>query len=164
MDHVVRQLEGKDCDVYFFRSCSGYSHPQKLIQAMTYESAIMNVYHRAWMCTEEGKQRFRLLELREVVRTPYLGSLPPGVPVAEDEFFLLVPDERSGWMMARQIDADESVDEPRFLHVRRYPESVLAEIVTVQTGYTFHYWYKPSGALAKLRVTNGDGNDNTMEF
>jgi len=157
MDHIERDLEGAACEVYFFESWSGYSHPVRPIHPQTYEEAIRKLgYYRAWFCRAGGEARLAMFEGIEQRSTAYLGRLPTDVAYETAYFRVTGTDDEA--QLGPVLRPPEIFDVQDYVSVTRTPTSgPVATLVHARARLRYRYHYGSNGALTRVEITNADG-------
>jgi hypothetical protein len=157
MNHIDKKLENVPCEVYFFSSFSGYSHPIRPTNPMPFEDAIRKGhYARAWMCGTDDDRLFVMFEVIEQKRRPYEGRLPP---VKSDEAgYFVAQDAGEG-----KIEAGAPLTPAEIFDAKDYVEILTAEggaqtgtVVRARVQMRYRYRYA-KGVLNEVETTNNDG-------
>ncbi len=163
MDYISRKLDDMDCNVYFFRSFGGHSHPIGLVEAVTYEEAIQRSYCRGWMCFRDNKKEYALMEAMRVTRIPFVDGVPPLQEQNSPLEFYALEKSESGFRVRARISADQSANETDFLEVKQANGVRTATIVSRVTALSYRYFYGPTGALSKAELRNMYGDYTVLE-
>jgi hypothetical protein len=157
MDHIAKQLEGAACEVYFFESWSGYSHPVRPVNPQTYEEAIRKPgYYRAWLCQAGAESRFVMFEGIEQGSRPYLGRLP--TDVADGTAFFRVTGSDNEVQVGPALRLADVFDAQDYVSVTRTRDSAsVATLVHAKVRLRYRYRYDDNGALTLVEITNADG-------
>lgn len=70
IENIRADKDGKECDVFFFKSWGSYSHPVTPVDPISYEEALRrDGFSRAWMCGPQNNRQFMLFEGVRVSRS-----------------------------------------------------------------------------------------------
>jgi hypothetical protein len=157
MNHIDKQLEDARCEVYFFASFSGYSHPIRPANPMPFEEAIRKShYARAWMCGPPDERLFVMFEVIEQTRRPYEGHLPP--IESGDAGYFGAQDAGEGKIEAgAALTPAETFDANDYVELTRTDGgTVTASSVQARVQLRYRYRYA-KGVLSEVETTNNDG-------
>ena len=159
---IKTQKKEMQCQVYFFKSWATYSHPVKLVDAMDYtESIKRGKFYRAWMCdTKESRSLFTMFDGIELA-----GFNPQLIPKAADLYFYSAMRNQQGDpVKGKKITPENTLYEQDYFiaYAQNGEEHIQYIKQTIKLRY--EYFYKDSGALDKVMITNALGEINTLEY
>ena len=159
---IKTQKNEMQCQVYFFKSWATYSHPVKPVDAMDYtESIRRGKFYRAWMCdTKESRSLFTLFEGVELS-----GLNPQLIPnAAEVYFYSAIQSQQGDPVKGKKITPEDTLYEQDYFiaYMQNGEEHIQYAKQAVKLRY--EYFYKDSGALDKVIITNALGETNTLEY
>jgi hypothetical protein len=164
MNHIDHRLGQIPCEVYFFETWSGYSHPVRPEGPLEFERAMMRAKHyRAWLSRQSDQRLFLQFEGIEQSTEPIAGA--PRLEKGETLRFFRAIRTDGGFAIGEPMSHEEVFDATDY--VRSVPGeggNVLNTLVHVRLALRFAYHYRPGGSLSKVLITNADGKTNTVEY
>ena len=160
-DHIAASLDNTPCEVYFFEGWTSYSHPVTPVRPLFLEQALRRgKYQRAWMCTDQGVQRFVLLETVENHTSNI--ELQDGT-VATTDAVKAFEAGSAGVALGRPLPLGETIAAQQF--IAALPGAGANTLKVAQKVISsFRYRYKADGALASVTMVNPEGKINVLEY
>lgn len=159
---IKAQKDEMPCQVYFFKSWTTYSHPVKPVDAMDYaESIRRGKFFRAWMCEpKEGRPLFSMFEGIE------LSELNPQLipPSGELHFYTALRDQQGNPVRGEKIPSESTLYEQDYFIAYSQNGAEQLQYVKQDVKLRYEYFYKDSGALDKVIITNALGETNALEY
>lgn len=149
---LQRTYLGRPCEVYFFGTWTGYSHPVTPRQPLRYREALSRrAFYKAYLTQAQFGTAFVLFKKQMYKRT----SVELRVPLASNgtaERYFIVLHEGDSVMAGKEIAPQEAVDVEEYLYAR-FPSSVEAlkrvELVQIDGWYSYEYFYNDEGRFVK---------------
>lgn len=158
MYFVHKSLDGKPCNVYFFKRWATYEHPVKPQEPISYAEALQRTgYCRAWMCESNGSEQFQLFEAVRnhmaltTIKKQHAGS-------NELEFYDYQNDKPG-----TKLSGEMTLDRGRFLASLPNSDDYLS-LIDSSLGYRYRYHYMSNGKLKKVEITDIDGNVKVLDY
>jgi len=162
-DHIAASLDEMPCEVYFFEGWTSYSHPVTPVRPLFLEQALRrSKYQRAWMCADQGAQRFVLLETVENHASTI--ELQSGAVTTTDAVKAFEASSALGsTALGRPLQLGETIAAKEFIAALPGNEANTLK-VSQKVISSFRYRYKADGALASVTMINPEGKTNVLEY
>lgn len=161
-EYIESSKSDKNCRVYFFERWGSYSHPVKPIGPLTYEEALgRNGFGRAWMCSDDGEDRFVLFETIRVTRK-IIENREDGL---SKMFYKPVFGKDGVIYPGDPMGAAATLDASAFVYYSREDKGeAILYFVEQNVAFSFEYEYQPSGALNRVIINKDNGETNVLEY
>lgn len=153
---LPRLQGGRACEIYFFRSWSGYAHPVRPVDPVPWTEALSGEGHcQALYCGDANGARLEAFRAVSYSRTPWRGSPPARVGAGADHYFQVIPDGEV-IRVGRELDPASAAEADAFLFVRWRNSGQLdrAEVAAVSRWYRYEYAYDGAGRLLRAVIRN----------
>jgi len=158
---LTGELNGTECQVYFFKGWTTYSHPVKPIEPISFSAALQRgSYFQARMCGSDNKQMFTMFEGVELVDV-----VPDTISKDASLFFYQAKSVSDGsYEVGAQITANETLNVAEYyLGVeQRDIQSII--FVRPKINLRYQYFYTDSGALHKAVIRNKLGKESVLKY
>ena len=149
---VKRTFRGQPCEVYFFGTWTGYSHPVQPRKPLRFrEALLLPAFYKAYMSPAKFGPAFVFFKKQMYERAPIELRVPLHANGVAERFFTFIR-EGDSIVAGREIEAQDAVDSDEYLHAG-FPPGVDAvrnvELVRVDDGYSYEYFYNDEGVLLK---------------
>ena len=159
---IKTQKNEMQCQVYFFKSWATYSHPVKPVDPMDYtESIKRGKFYRAWMCdTKKNHSFFTLFEGIE------LFDFAPQLirNTAEIYFYSVMHSKHGDPAKGKNITPEDALYEQDYFIAYMQNDEEKIQYAKQAVKLRYEYFYKDSGALDKVIITNALGETNALEY
>ncbi|WP_185906610.1 hypothetical protein [Teredinibacter haidensis] len=158
---LAGELNGTECQVYFFKGWTTYSHPVKPVEPISFSEALQRgSYFQARMCGSDDKQIFTMfegVELPDVV--------PDTISKGASLFFYQAKSASDGsYEVGSQITANETLDVAGYYLGVGQGAKQLIILVRPKINLRYQYFYTDSGALQKVVIRNKLGKESVLNY
>ena len=163
-----KKFNNVPCKTYFFDSWSGYSHPVKLQNPLSYsetQDPTRSVYYEAsFMDKDDAINLFIFLEKIELTRV--------FIPLKEDlagnpkNHYYLVKFANNTANVGKKVDLSDTINHKEYLRIKfnENRKMELCELVRKIFSYSYEYRYDQKGLLKQVIIINSEGAKRVLDY
>jgi len=159
------QQDGGACDLYFFRAWTGYAHPVRPRDPLTWREALAGAGHcQVTFCDPGDGPRIVVVRSVGYQRVPWRGPTPPQAEGGADRYLEAV---REGELVraGKALGAAAAAETAEFLFFRWGEDGRLdrSELVSTPTWIRYGYTYGDGGKLRRVLIANPE-RTSTLDY
>ncbi|HLA80923.1 MAG TPA: hypothetical protein VJP78_04715 [Thermoleophilia bacterium] len=163
---LPRTFRDQPCELYFFQSFSGYSHPVKPVKPLSWREALTRQgFCKAYMCAAKFGPALVFFKGQSFDRSPVELSVPLRSNAVSERFFAVVREGES-IALGKEIEPQRAVDSDEYLRAV-FPQGTEAlhrvELVKIAAWYSYEYFYDEDAVIVKAIIRN-DRHTNVLEL
>jgi hypothetical protein len=166
MKSIRKNIDGRECDIYFFQTWSSYAHPVKLNEPITFDEAqTLDAFYAGAFVVSDGRPM--LLRATKWINHRRETRFERGRTDAKSghNYYHIELDDDDRILRCSRLSTEDAFSTEQLLHVvvDEAQSPIRAEIVRREFVYQYDYSYDKNGKLVRVVIKTPE-EETTLNY